>query len=67
MFWKPRGILLTEIARLFYSHSRKYGWTSKGMQNARQLLAAWHIRMEESTGPNSLPLEHVACWCSLET
>ena len=54
------GILLTEIGRLFYSHSRKYGWTEKAMVNARKLLAAWYIRMEESAGPNSSPLEHVA-------
>ena len=27
---------------------------------AKNLLAAWRVRVEESLGPNSSPLEHVA-------
>jgi hypothetical protein len=54
------GMLLTEIGRLFYIHSRIHGWTFQRMQIARQFLAAWHIMMEENVGLNSSPLEHVA-------
>ena len=54
------GMVLNEIGRLFYSHSRKYGWTVKAMAHASAVLSAWRIRMEESAGPNSSPLEHVA-------
>ena len=54
------GMVLNEIGRLFYSHSRKYGWTVKAMTHASAFLSAWRIRMEESAGPNSSPLEHVA-------
>lgn len=54
------GMVLNEIGRLFYNHSRKYGWTVKAMAHASALLSAWRIRMEESVGPNSSPLEHVA-------
>jgi hypothetical protein len=54
------GAVLTEVGRLFYTHSRNYGWTFQSRQNARELLAAWRVRLEESVGPNSSPLEHVA-------
>ncbi len=54
------GAVLTEVGRLFYTHSRSYGWTFQSRQNARELLAAWRVRLEESVGPNSSPLEHVA-------
>ena len=53
-------MVLNEIGRLFYSHNQKYGWTIKAMAHASALLSAWRIRMEESAGPNSSPLEHVA-------
>lgn len=44
-------MVLNEIGRLFYGHSRKYGWTVKAMAHATALLSAWRIRMEESAGP----------------
>ena len=53
------GMVLNEIGHLFCSHNRKYGWTVKAMAHASALLSAWRIRMEESVGPNSSPLEHV--------
>lgn len=54
------GVLLIEICRLFHSHSRCYGWSKEAMGVAKNLLAAWRVRVEESLGPNSFPLEHVA-------
>ena len=53
-------MVLNEIGCLFYSHSRKYGLTVKAMAHASAFLYAWRIRLEESAGPNSSPLEHVA-------
>lgn len=54
------GILLVEIARLFYLRSRAEGWTKETIELARSLLASWRVRTEEAWGPNSAPLEHVA-------
>jgi hypothetical protein len=54
------GVVLIEVGRLFYTHSRSYDWTFQSRQNARELLAAWRVRLEESVGPNSSLLEHVA-------
>lgn len=53
------GMLLIEIGRIFYLHSRTHGWTVESMAQARQLLMAWRVRNEEINGPNSSPLEHV--------
>ena len=57
------GMILLEVERLFYSHSRTYGWTQDSIFIARELLATWRIKMEEALGPNSSPLEHVAGKC----
>jgi hypothetical protein len=54
------GPVLTEVGRLFYTHSRSYGWTSQNRWNAWKLLITWHLCLEESVGPNLFPLEHVA-------
>ncbi len=54
------GAMLTEVGRLFYTHSRNYGWTFQSKQNSWELLAAWHVCLEESVGSNWSPLEHVA-------
>jgi hypothetical protein len=51
------GAVLTKVGRLFYPHNRSYGWTSQSRQIARELLVAWHVRLEESVGPNLYPLE----------
>jgi hypothetical protein len=53
------GAVLTKVGRLFYTHSRSYGWISQSRQNARELLVAWHVCLEESVGPNLSPLKHV--------
>ncbi len=54
------GVVFTEVGRLFYTHSQSYGWTSQNRLNAQKLLTTWCVRLEESVGPNSSPLEHVA-------
>lgn len=54
------GLLLVDIARLFYIRSRSEGWTPKTMEIAKCLLAAWRVRSEETLGPNGAILEHVA-------
>ncbi len=54
------GAVLTEVRRLFYTHSWSYGWTSQSKQNAQKLLVAWCVHLQESVGPNSSPLEHLA-------
>ncbi len=51
---------VTKVGRLFYTHSQSHGWTSRSRQNAWELLVTWRVRLEESVGPNSSPLEHVA-------
>jgi hypothetical protein len=53
------GAVFTEVGRLFYTHSRSYGWTFQSMQNSQELLVAWRVHLKESVGPNSSPLEHV--------
>jgi hypothetical protein len=52
--------ILTEIARLFFSYTRSYGWNEDSMKKARTLLSSWHIKWEEYVGPNSSILQHVA-------
>jgi hypothetical protein len=54
------GVVLTEVGRPFYTHSQSYGWTFQNMQNVQELLTTWCVCLEESVGPNSSPLEHVA-------
>lgn len=54
------GMILIEICRLYYTHTRKHGWTKVAMDTARNLFTAWQVRIEESIGPNSSPLEHIA-------
>jgi hypothetical protein len=54
------GVVPTKVGRLFYTHSSSYGWTSQNRQNVWELLAAWCACLEESVGPNSFSLEHVA-------
>ncbi len=39
------GAMFIEVGRLFYTHSRS-------KQNAWELLAAWHVRLEESVRSN---------------
>lgn len=54
------GMLLVEVARLFYVKSRHEGWTASTLQKGRAILAAWRVRSEEAWGPNGAILEHVA-------
>ncbi len=54
------GAVFIKVGRLFYTHSRSYGWTSQSRWNVPELLAAWRVRLVESVGPNSSLLEHVA-------
>ncbi|MCO5576792.1 hypothetical protein L7F22_030612 [Adiantum nelumboides] len=54
------GMLLADIAHLFFGSSQKRGWTSKDIQTGRSLLTSWRILSEEYEGPpNSSPLKHV--------
>lgn len=55
-----QGLLLAEIARLFYIKSREEGWSTDTMTKARSLLASWRVRSEEAWGPNGAILEHIA-------
>lgn len=54
------GLLLIDIAHLFYSFSRTNGWTLDTIHIARTLLQAWKIRKDEYYGPNASILEHMA-------
>lgn len=54
------GLLLVEIARLFYIRSRQEGWTTTTLSLGRSLLASWRVRSEDAWGPNGAILEHVA-------
>jgi hypothetical protein len=54
------GVVLTEVGNLFYTHSRSYQLTFQSRQNVWELLVAWRVCLEESVGPNSFLLEHVA-------
>lgn len=54
------GLILVEISRLFFTHSRIHGWTFEAIIIAREYLAAWRVRWEELYGPNGSILEHVA-------
>lgn len=54
------GMLLVDIAHIFYNFSRTNGWTMESINAARSLFLAWRIRSEEYYGANSSPLEHVA-------
>lgn len=54
------GLLLIDIAHLFYNFSRDHGWSKKDMEVVKRLMLAWRVRSEESFGKNSSPLEHVA-------
>lgn len=54
------GILLIDISHIFFNFTRDHGWSINDMKVARTLLSAWRVRSEESLGPNSSPLEHVA-------
>lgn len=38
------GQILTEIARLFFSHARTHGWSESSIKQARTLLSAWRIK-----------------------
>jgi hypothetical protein len=59
------GQILTEIARLFFSHTRTYGWTQDSISIARKLLSAWRVHWEEYVGPSNSVLKHVAGGCEL--
>lgn len=54
------GLLLIDIAHLFYSFSRTNGWTLDTIHIARTLLQAWKIRKDDYYGPNASILEHMA-------
>ncbi|MCO5601221.1 hypothetical protein L7F22_055340 [Adiantum nelumboides] len=54
------GLLLIDIAHLFFNYTRDHGWTNKTIEVARTLLSSWRVRSEEAFGANSSPLEHVA-------
>lgn len=57
------GLLLIDIAHMFFDCTREKGWTSNDIQVCRTLLLSWRILSEEYDGPNSSPLEHVAGTC----
>ncbi|MCO5555122.1 hypothetical protein L7F22_008663 [Adiantum nelumboides] len=54
------GMLLVDIAHMFFDCSRKIGWSKDCIAKCRSLLLSWRIRSEEYYGANSSPLEHVA-------
>jgi len=54
------GQILTEFARLFFSHSRTNGWTNYSIIVARTLLLAWNIHWEELVGSSGSILQHIA-------
>ena len=54
------GMLLCDIAHMFYDISRQRGWTKEYMDTCRSLLLSWRILSEEYDGANASPLEHVA-------
>jgi len=54
------GLLLVDIAHLFYIKSRDKGWTVENMATGRSLLASWRVRSKEAWGANRAILEHVA-------
>lgn len=57
------GLLLIDIAHIFFDCTREKGWTTHDIQVCRTLLLSWRILSEEYDGPNSSPLEHVAGSC----
>lgn len=52
--------ILLKIARLFFTHTRTYGWSEESMSIARTLLSTWRIQWEEYIGPTGSILHHVA-------
>jgi hypothetical protein len=52
--------ILLQIARLFFIHTRTYGWSEESMSTARTLLSTWRIEWEEYIGPTGSILHHVA-------
>lgn len=54
------GLLLIDIAHIFFNYTRDHGWSEEAIQVARTFLSSWRVRCEESLGANSSPLEHVA-------
>lgn len=54
------GLLMIDIAHIFYNYCRTNGWSKDAMDITRQLFLAWRVRSEEYYGANSSPLEHVA-------
>lgn len=53
------GMLLIDIAHIFYNYTRTNGWSMKDMHVTQKLLMAWRIITEEKEGKNGSPLEHV--------
>ncbi|MCO5597525.1 hypothetical protein L7F22_051603 [Adiantum nelumboides] len=54
------GLLLVDIAHIFFKYTRDHGWSKEAVEVAKTLLASWRVRSEESLGANSSPLKHVA-------
>lgn len=54
------GLLLIDIAHLFFSSTRERGWSTEDIKTCRSLLSSWRILSEEYEGANGSPLEHVA-------
>lgn len=54
------GMLLIDIAHIFFECSRRKGWSKDYIQKCRSLFLSWRILSEEYYGANSSPLEHVA-------
>ena len=52
--------MLFEIARLFFSYTRIYGWSEESIITVRTLLSTWRIEWEEYVGPSGSILHHVA-------
>jgi hypothetical protein len=54
-----KGAILIHLSGLFYSVSRKHGWTNEMLENARLHSSAWQVRTEEESGANGRIVEHV--------
>lgn len=54
------GLILVEVCRLFFTHTRIYGWSLESLTFAQEYFAALRVRWEEYFGPDGSILEHVA-------
>ena len=54
------GLILVEVCRLFFTHTKIYGRSLESLMFAREYFATLRVRWEKYSGPDGLILEHVA-------